>query len=140
MLYVTIRLDGLEDRPKALVDTGAPRCVSPRGTAEMLGLDLPANSDTFMDLMGRRWPLVTETVTLALPDLSEQWDAEVDFVLDDEPQLPFALLGLEGFLNRWAVSFNAYRGYFIIEPVEDFEGRIPPDPFEEFQRRFPDYN
>jgi hypothetical protein len=52
--------------------------------------------------------------------------------------LPFGLLGYEGFLNRWAVSFNAYMGYFVVEPAEDFDQRMPDDTFEEMLRRFPD--
>jgi hypothetical protein len=36
------------------------------------------------------------------------------------------------------VSFNGYHSYFVVEPVESFEERIPPDPFEELQRMFPD--
>jgi hypothetical protein len=92
-----------------------------------------------MNLMGQKWPLLSTTVTLALTDIpGAEWEAEVDIALHEG--LPFALLGLEGFLNRWAVSFNANNGYFVVEPIEDFEDRVPPDPFEEFQRRFPDYN
>jgi hypothetical protein len=34
--------------------------------------------------------------------------------------------GLEGFLNRWAVSFNSYLGYFTVESVDDFHSRQPP--------------
>lgn len=55
-------------------------------------------------------------------------EAEVDFVLDEG--LPFGLLGYEGFLNKWAVSFNAANGYFVADPTESFAGRIPPDTFE----------
>jgi hypothetical protein len=64
------------------------------------------------------------------------WAAEVDFVLDEG--LRFGLLGYEGFLNRWAVSFDGYHAFFVVEPVETFADRIPIDPFEEFQRRWPD--
>jgi hypothetical protein len=55
-----------------------------------------------------------------------------------EEGLPFALLGYEGFLNRWAVSFNAYLGYFVVEPAEDFDRRIPEDSFTQMLERFPD--
>ncbi len=48
--------------------------------------------------------------------------------------LPFALLGYEGFLNRWAVSFNAYEGFTVVETIESFAERIPIDPWEEFQK------
>lgn len=89
--------------------------------------------------MGQEWPVLTTSVTLGLHDLDgAEWEAEVDISFNEG--LPFALLGLEGFLDRWAVSFNAYHGYFVVEPVDDFEARIPADPFEEFQRRYPGYN
>lgn len=87
--------------------------------------------------MGRRWPALTVLVLLELPPFTDlAWEAEVDFVLEEG--LPFGLLGFEGFLNRWAVSFNGYHSYFVVEPVDSFEERIPPDPFQEFQRRWPD--
>ncbi len=55
-----------------------------------------------------------------------------------EEGLPFALLGYEGFLNRWAVSFNGYQGYFIVEPIGDFDARQPAEVFEQLQTQWPD--
>lgn len=122
---------------KALVDTGSPRCVFPRGIADLLGLEFPKKPPVTVHLMGEKWPAITSNVTLVLPPFDDlSWDAEVDFVAEEG--LPFALLGYEGFLNRWAVSFNAYHSYFVVEPIEDFEGRLSPDPFDELQERFPD--
>ena len=87
--------------------------------------------------MGRRWAATTVRVNLLLRPFEDLgWDAEVDFVLEEG--LPFGLLGYEGFLNRWAVSFNAYLGYLVVEPAEDFDARIPLDQFDEMQRRWPD--
>lgn len=71
-----------------------------------------------------------------MPDLA--WEAEVDFVLDDPSPLPFGLLGQEGFLNKWVVSFNYQMGYFVVEPIEEFEVRLPVDPYDELQKRYPD--
>lgn len=124
---------------KALIDTGSPRIVIPRGVGDALGITFPRSTDPDLRhhyLMGRRWPALTVLVTPLPPFNDLAWEAEVDFVLEDG--LPFGLLGFEGFLNRWAVSFNGYHSYFVVEPVESFEQRIPPDPFEEFQRRRPD--
>lgn len=79
---------------------------------------------------------MTEAVTLLLPPFDDlAWDAEVDFVFEEG--LPFALLGYEGFLNRWAVSFNGYHGYLIVEPAEEFDERQPPDVLEELIARWP---
>lgn len=87
--------------------------------------------------MGHEWPAITATVNLLLPPFADQgWEAEVDVVVDEG--LPFALLGYEGFLNRWAVSFNGYLGYFVVEPAEDFDGRQPHEMFRELRGRFPD--
>lgn len=51
--------------------------------------------------------------------------------------LPFGLLGYEGFLNRWAVSFNGYRGYFVVEPIEDFDSRQPQEVFDTLAATWP---
>ncbi len=86
--------------------------------------------------MGRDWPAVSATVNLLLRPFDDLgWEAEVDFVLDDD--LPFALLGYEGFLNRWAVSFNGYLGYVIVEPADDFHSRQPPDVLSELRSQWP---
>ena len=72
--------------------------------------------------MGRDWPAVRESVDLALePFADDPWEAQVSFVRDEG--LPFAVLGYEGFLNRWAVSVNGALGYFIVEPADDFHSR-----------------
>ncbi len=127
----------LQITTKALIDTGAPRTVFPSGIADVLGIELPRTGTVQIDLMGRRWPAITVRLNLVLQPFDDLgWDAEVDFVLDEG--LPFGLLGYEGFLNRWAVSFNAYLGYLVVEPVEDFDARIPMDQLEELQRRWPD--
>ncbi len=36
------------------------------------------------------------------------------------------------------MSFNAYLGYMVVEPAEDFDARIPLDQLDELQRRWPD--
>lgn len=86
--------------------------------------------------MGHQWPAITATVNLLLRPFADLgWEAEVDIVVDEG--LPFALLGYEGFLNRWAVSFNGCMGYFVVEPADDFDSRQPEDIFSELQQRFP---
>ncbi len=109
----------------------------PSGVADALGIELPRAGTLDIDLMGRRWPAITGSVNLLLRPFDDLgWNADVDFVLDEG--LQFGLLGYEGFLNRWAVSFNAYKGYLVVEPVDSFEARMPIDQFEEMQRRWPD--
>ena len=113
--------------------------VFPRGVGDALGFDFPfaSGADTTIQLMGQSWPVITRPVWLELPPFEDLgWEALVDFVLDEG--LPFGLLGYEGFLNRWVVSFNGHGAYFVVEPIDWFETRLPPDPFEELQRQFPD--
>ena len=94
----------------------------------MLGLDLPdfgSGADGKIHLLGSEWPTIQRTVQLQLQPFDEVWEAEVDFVIDEG--LAFGLLGYEGFLNRWAVSFNGYHGYIIVEPVESHRDNVPAE-------------
>jgi hypothetical protein len=80
--------------------------------------------------MKREWQCVLHTVTLVLPPFHDvEWEAPVRFAVDEG--LPFGLLGFEGFLNRWAVSFDGANGYTVVETVESFDQRVPPDLWEE---------
>jgi hypothetical protein len=86
--------------------------------------------------MGDKWSAVTAEVDLVLQPFSELgWAAEVEFVFDEG--LPFALLGYEGFLNRWAVSFNGAFGYFLVEQAEDFDCRQPPELLDRLRHEWP---
>lgn len=137
MVDVQLELDGFKTGCDALIDTGAPLTVFERGVGDMLEIDFPeegALGDTKVILFNREWPAVTRTVSLTLPPFADLgWEAEARFVLDEG--LPFGLLGYEGFLNRWVVTFNAYRGYTIVESLDSFEDRpLPIDTWEEFQK------
>jgi hypothetical protein len=62
-----------------------------------------------------------EHIELSLPhDPSYAWTARVAFTIDPTFQMPFqGVLGTEGFLDRWAVTFNKYFDYFeIMRPDE----------------------
>jgi hypothetical protein len=71
--------------------------------------------------MGRTLRLQFETVELSLAASPEQaWTAHVGFITDPTFQMPFqGLLGTEGFLDRWAVTFNKYYGYFEVQSPDD---------------------
>lgn len=108
-------------RTKALIDSGSPWCVFPRGTGDLLALGFGSTPHK-VKLMGQDWPAIRECVHLTIDPFRDQtWDADVFFVRDDG--LPFAVLGYEGFLNRWAVAFNGALGYFTVEPAEEFHER-----------------
>lgn len=135
---------------KALIDTGAPRCIFPRGVGDIIGLSFPtfpSQAHKKIRLMGEVWPAVTVSVDLLLRPFDDlAWTAEVDFVLGNRDlnlptgyaDLPFAVLGYEGFLDRWAVSFNGYFGYFVVEPAEEFDARQPDSLIADLRNAWPD--
>lgn len=137
---MTAVLGDLSISTKALIDTGSPRTVLPRGVGDLLGIGFPryrTDATKKIRLLGQDWPAITETVTLELPPFDDDltWEAEVDFFVDEE--LSFALLGYEGFLNRWAVTFNAAFGYFVVEPADDYGDRLDPTVLDELSHRYP---
>ena len=100
-LEVQLSANGMSISTKALIDTGAPRCVFPRGVGDLLAVEF-ADPTKKITLMGNTWSAVTVSVSLVLGPFPDTcWDAEVDFVTDGN--LPFALLGYEGFqsLGCW---------------------------------------
>ncbi|MDA8044714.1 MAG: hypothetical protein M0Z30_05680 [Actinomycetota bacterium] len=112
----------------------------PRGIGDLLAVEFPElgfQCPKKIHLMGREWPATTETVSLTLDPFDDlDWDAEVDFVFEEG--LPFALLGYEGFLNRWAVSFHGHGGYFIVEPADGFDERQPAEVIDGLRQRWPE--
>lgn len=113
---------------RALVDTGAPISFFDRGAADALGLTLQqAGADyTSLRILGGSWRAKFEFVDLALtayPGLS--WTARVAFILDPALQMPFqGVLGTDGFLDKFAVTFNKYYGYFVVEHPDYFHDRV----------------
>ena len=141
MVHVYISCNGTSTPlTPALIDTGAPVTVFPRAMADLLDLELEslrAEPPEKIKLLGEDWEVASVTTTLELPPFSDlTWDAEVRFVLDDG--LLFGLLGYEGFLNRWVVTFNAYHGYTVVETLDSFQSRLPVDAEQEFYKTWPD--
>jgi hypothetical protein len=104
--------------------------VFDRGAGDALAVDFERlRSEQRKHYLGghQRWA-VTECVTLALAPFDVIWEADVDFLIDDDWSLPYSLLGQEGFLDRWVVTFNLYGSYFMVESVERFEARIRDSP------------
>jgi len=130
-----IAANSLEQRPSALIDTGAVRCYFPRGVGEALGFKFSAfDKDFEAEIGGAPRPVQMKMVTLSLPgDPAAYWETEVAFFLE-EWQINYGILGQQGFLDRFVVSFNYSANYFVVETVESWDERTPPDPFEEFQK------
>lgn len=66
-----------------------------------------------------------EDIELSLPhDPTYAWTARVAFITDPAFQMAFqGVLGTEGFLDRWAVTFNKYYDYFELQtPDEAYQG------------------
>jgi hypothetical protein len=113
---------------RALIDTGAPMTVFDRGAADAVGVRLNragAESAT-VRLLGGHWSVQFEMVRLSLVrDAEYAWDARVAFVKDPALRMPFqSVLGTEGFLDKFAVTFNKYYDYFVLERPDDFHDRI----------------
>lgn len=126
MLDVRLMLGDREAQTLALIDTGSPRTIFPRGIGDLLGIQFPrfkSDASTVITMLGGDYPALTETVMLQLHPAkgSLPWEAEADFVFDDD--LPYAVLGYEGFFNHWVVLVNGYGAYFVLEELEDYEER-----------------
>jgi hypothetical protein len=53
-------------------------------------------------------------------DSSYAWEAKVAFITDPTFQMAFqGILGTEGLLDRWAVTFNKYFDYFDLHGPEE---------------------
>lgn len=106
-------------RTSALIDTGSPITVFDYGTAEALLVRFGhAGAETgTVRLLGARHPIQFEHVDLALVDDAEfQWAARVGFITDPQFVMPFqGLLGTDGFLDKWAVTFNKYDEHFVLQ-------------------------
>jgi hypothetical protein len=113
---------------QALIDTGAPSTVFDRGAADAIGVRINSAGarSTTVRLMGFARSAQIETVDLTLPDIPGIiWTADVAFIKDPEVRMPFqGVLGTEGFLDRFAVTFNSYHNYFVIETADDFHQRV----------------
>ena len=87
---------------RALIDSGSPLTIFDRGVAEALCLNI-----------GRFGA-----------EKGHFWDARVAFITDRTFQMPFqGILGAEGFLNKFVVTFHAYQNFFLIEHPDDWSLR-----------------
>lgn len=145
-LNVYITRQDLGITTKALIDTGSPVCIFPRGVGDFLGVDFAGESEGLgIRLYGRKWRSITQTVEMSLVPYDDiHWFANVEFVIDavtgiDDGQtdLPFAILGVEGFLDQWAMTINARDKYFVVESPTACRERTPPEVFQEMRRRWP---
>jgi hypothetical protein len=112
---------------RALVDTGAPISFFDRGAGDAVGVRFgqAGSEHGTIRIFGGSWHVQFEHVQLTFPaEPGISWEASVAFVKDPELQMPFqGVLGTEGFLDKFAVTFNFYYDYFIVERPDDFHDR-----------------
>ena len=120
---------------RALIDSGAPHTLFSRSTGDALGIDFSsaiAEREQF-SIAGSDRLAQLETVQLHIPyrDFAPfTWTAKAGFFLEDWEMPFFGLLGQEGFLDHWVVSFD-YPRSFVIEARESFLTRLPGDALTE---------
>jgi hypothetical protein len=120
-----------------LIDTGAPFTLFAQGVGDALGVDWDRDARRAEHTIGGgQHAAQLEHVRLTLPPFEDlSWETEVGFFVDDWT-MPFAgVLGHEGFLDRWAVSFNYSQNYFVVEEPGAFQDRLPPDYDEVYRTR-----
>jgi hypothetical protein len=115
---------------RALIDTGSPLTVFDRGVAEALCINIGytgANTG-WVALLGAGRHIQFEYVDLTLPHYPDlTWTARVAFVTDRSFQMPFqGILGSEGFLDKFVVTFNVYENFFLVENPDDWAERYDP--------------
>lgn len=127
---VDVRLSSEPDvewTTRALIDSGAPLSVFDRGVAEALCLNMSqvgAETGTIA-LLGKRPTVQFEYVELSLPAYpGHSWEARVAFIRDRTFQMPFqGILGAEGFLQKFVVTFHAGANFFLVEHPDDWSER-----------------
>lgn len=109
---------------RALIDSGSPLTIFDRGVAEALCIKIGSfGADRgSIALLGERRNIQFEYVELSLPAYpGYSWDARVAFVTDRTFQMPFqGILGAEGFLHKFVVTFHAYENFFLVEHPDDW--------------------
>ena len=112
---------------RALIDTGSPITLFDRGAADALLIKigrLGAERGEIALLGGRRQVQFEHVeLCLAADPTAFCWVAHVGFITDPMFQMVFqGILGSDGFLDRWAVTFNKYYDYFAIQHPDDAPG------------------
>jgi hypothetical protein len=109
---------------RALIDSGAPLTVFDRGVAEALCISIGRfGAETgSVALLGKTQLVQFEYVELSLPHYpGHSWEARVAFIKDRTFQMPFqGILGAEGFLHKFVVTFNAGENFFLVEHPDDW--------------------
>jgi len=110
-------------RSRALIDSGSPITIFDYGAANALGIRVNRAGAEMASIaiLGSVRTIQIETVDLSLvrePDYA--WTARVGFTVDPSFQMSFqGILGTEGFMDKWAVTFNKYYEYFELRTPDE---------------------
>ena len=111
----------------ALVDTGSDITLLPSVIADDLGIDLAAAELSTIRGVGDQPVDVRDSgVELEITDGAQsfRWDAEVSFLVVDEGESHFALLGHQGGLSYFVATFDGVARTMELTPISDFPGLI----------------
>ena len=112
---------------RALIDTGSPLTLFDRGAADALCIRMgSAGAETgSIAVLGAVRRVQYEYVELSLPRYPAfSWTAHVAFTTDPQFQMAFqGILGVEGFLDKFVVTFNAYENFFVVERPDEWRSR-----------------
>lgn len=108
---------------RALIDTGAPITVFDRGAGEALLVRFGRSGAQTgsLAILGAHRKIQFENIDLSLAhDPSYAWTARAGFITDPTFQMSFqGILGTEGFLDKWAVTFNKCYDYFDVHSPDE---------------------
>jgi hypothetical protein len=128
----TIRVGDLAWSEDALIDTGSPVTLFTHEVGKALNvpyLQEGSDYDSFA-ILGHLQVAQRQRVQLSLNKFPElQWGTDAWFFVRswDWKLNVGAVFGTAGFLDHWAVTFVKSHDYFVVENLESFERRIPPD-------------
>jgi hypothetical protein len=136
-LDIEVTRGDLSHRVAALIDTGAPSCLFPKGIGDALDVDFALGVPRHeVKILGQKRLVVRADIVLGLPSVPEMWwNTEAGFFDQEWDDIRLGVLGHRGFLDHCVVSFHASRNAFIIESIDEWERRAPIDPFDVFQQR-----
>lgn len=110
-------------RTSALIDTGSPITIFDHGTARALlvRFNHAGAEKGQIAILGAKRTVQFEYVELSIvADPSLHWTARVGFITDSTFVMPFqGILGNDGFLDKWAVTFNKYYDYFLLSRPDE---------------------
>ena len=116
----------------ALIDTGSPETLFSHEIGQAISIPFlaPGSEYDSFRMLGHLQVAQKARVSLSLnkfPDI--RWETDAWFFVEDwDWSLNVgAVFGTHGFLEQWAVTFVKSEDYFVVEDLDGFRTRTPPD-------------